>query len=144
MSKPNSCHIKLAGFELTVLGRQFPNSHDVWDGNWLNVVCTCQDAPLKIKATGAFMTESEIEDLQSKLVEAKSKTIDRIRVEIIEPTLNLFLSSTPEKQILLQVDLQPDGKYQSEKFEFRLNHDEIDIAIAECQAVLRAYPRRGV
>jgi hypothetical protein len=144
MNEPQSCHLKLAGFELTILGRQFPDSHDVWDGNWLNVVCRSQDARLKVKATGPFLNVDEIADLHSKLMQVSTREIDRLRVEIMEPTLNLSLSMAPEKQILLHVDLQPDGKKNSEHFEFSLNHGEIDVAIIQCQAILRAYPMRGV
>ena len=136
MTDQQYCHLKLAGFELTVLGRQFPDSHDVWDGNWLNFVCNCQDSRLKIKVTGPFLTVGEIMDLHGKLKQANGGEISFARVEIIEPELNLFLSITSENKILLQVDLQPDGKRQSERCEFKLNQTEISAAIEQCQIIL--------
>jgi hypothetical protein len=144
MTDPQYCHLKLAGFELIVLGRQFPDSHDVWDGNWLNVVCNCQDARLKLKATGPFLTVGEIMDLLDKLKQANEGEISFARVEIIEPELNLFLSVTSDKQILLQADLQPEGKRQSVRFEFKLNQAEIQAAIEQCQIILQTYPMRGI
>jgi hypothetical protein len=144
MTDPQYCHLKLAGFELTVLGRQFPDSHDVWDGNWLNVVCNCQDARLKLKATGPFLTVGEIMDLLDKLKQANEGEISFARVEIIEPELNLFLSVTSDKQVLLQADLQPEDKRQSERFEFKLNQAEILAAIEQCQIILQTYPMRGI
>jgi hypothetical protein len=142
MTKPQSSRIKLAGFELTILGRQFPDSHDVWDGNWLHVVCTCRDAILNVEASGPFLNVGEILDLQSKLEQASSGEIDQDRVEIMEPNLGLSLSKAPGRKITLHVALQPDGKNQSERFEFTLSQSELEHAIEQCRVVLLNFPMR--
>src|SRR5262249_19116286 len=37
LMQPVEPDLKLDGFSLWVLGRQFPGANDHWDGNWLNV-----------------------------------------------------------------------------------------------------------
>ena len=44
--------IRLAGFQLWVHGRQFPDSQDCWDGNWLNVTAHCDAAKGSVWALG--------------------------------------------------------------------------------------------
>jgi len=47
--------VRLAGFELWVHGRQFPDSQDYWDGNWLNVTAHCGAAGGSVWASGAIL-----------------------------------------------------------------------------------------
>ena len=140
MTEQQICQLNLAGFEMTILGRQFPDSHDVWDGNWLNVVCKYQNS----EATGPFLSVGEIADFQSKLKQTKAGKIDYAEVEIMEPELSLALSNTADRQMLFKVQLLPDDKKQFEHCEFKINQNEIAAAIEQCQTILQAYPLRGI
>jgi hypothetical protein len=144
MKQTETCQLNLSGFELTIYGRQFSDSHDAWDGNWLNVYCKCQSVGRTAKASGSFLNVGEIADLQSKLARLSNSDLVSERVEIIEPTLDLVLSSTAAKQRLLKVILQPDGKMPTEIFEFNIDKNDLDLAIAQCQTSLRNYPMRGL
>lgn len=39
--EPRAPDFCIGGFKLWVYGREFPESHDYWDGNWINVVVRC-------------------------------------------------------------------------------------------------------
>jgi hypothetical protein len=38
LQNPDFC---IGGLEVSIYGRQFPESDDYWDGNWLNVIACC-------------------------------------------------------------------------------------------------------
>jgi hypothetical protein len=65
----------LAGFEMRVLGRQYPDEYDEWDGNWLNVECECKAHGGVVRTHGAFVSVWEVGNLarqRDKLVTGKS------------------------------------------------------------------------
>ena len=47
--------IRFAGLQIWIHGRQFPESMDHWDGNWLNVTAHCDQAGASVWATGAIL-----------------------------------------------------------------------------------------
>ena len=42
--------LKLEGLQIWVHGRQFPDLHDYWDGNWLRVTAHCGGSGASIGA----------------------------------------------------------------------------------------------
>ena len=57
--------LALAGFRLSVLGREFHDSHDTWDGNWLQVEAECTADGATARLTGPFVRVDEIVRLAS-------------------------------------------------------------------------------
>lgn len=47
--------IKFAGMSLWVLGRQFPDLDDYWDGNWLNVQVRVEASGAAVEAAGPII-----------------------------------------------------------------------------------------
>ena len=43
--------VAFAGFRLWVFGRQFPDSKDYWDGNWIVVKAECDSILSKTQAS---------------------------------------------------------------------------------------------
>jgi hypothetical protein len=82
---PVGITFELAGFSLEVLGRQFPDAQDYWDGNWLEVKCTCAAPGSFVEAEGPFVHLSEIERLETLL----SGTERERKMNLIEPDLAL-------------------------------------------------------
>jgi hypothetical protein len=66
--------LKMHQFKLWIHGRQFPESTDFWDGNWLNISAYCGESGASVYTNGAIVHLSEIEkwlnlcqDLNQKL-----------------------------------------------------------------------------
>jgi hypothetical protein len=51
--------LKIAGFQLWIHGRQFPNAQDYWDGNWRNVTVNCGASGASVWTSGAFVMVSD-------------------------------------------------------------------------------------
>jgi hypothetical protein len=47
--------LKLAGFQLWVHSRQFPQEEDYWDGNWVNVTAHCAGKGASVWVRGAII-----------------------------------------------------------------------------------------
>ena len=59
--------VSLAGFRLWVCGRQFPDSTDYWDGNWVVVRAECESLASRTEARGPFIHLSELETWREEL-----------------------------------------------------------------------------
>jgi hypothetical protein len=46
--------LKLEGLQIWVHGRQFPDLHDYWDGNWLRVTAHCGGSGASVFTTGSI------------------------------------------------------------------------------------------
>ncbi len=47
--------LKLGGFSLWVLGRQFPDATDYWDGSWFNVRARIEAPGAVVQAQGCLV-----------------------------------------------------------------------------------------
>lgn len=55
-------NIKLAGLQIWIHSRQFPDNDDLWDGNWLKVTVHCGANGASVWTSGAILHLSEIAD----------------------------------------------------------------------------------
>jgi hypothetical protein len=51
--------LKIAGFQLWIHGRQFPNAQDYWDGHWRNVTVHCGASGASVWTSGAIVMVSD-------------------------------------------------------------------------------------
>jgi hypothetical protein len=59
--------LKLGGFSLWVLGHQFPDATDYWDGNWLNVRALVEARGAVVEAQGALVSAPELASFAKQL-----------------------------------------------------------------------------
>src|ERR1051326_3796837 len=52
--------IKLAGLQIWIHSRQFPNADDYWDGNWLNVTAHCGGGGADVWTGGPILHAPDI------------------------------------------------------------------------------------
>ena len=52
--------LKLGTFVLWVHGRQYPDSEDAWDGNWLNVTAHCGASGSRVVVSGAVLDTASL------------------------------------------------------------------------------------
>ncbi|MFM7150996.1 MAG: hypothetical protein ACKO23_14240, partial [Gemmataceae bacterium] len=54
--------IALAGLQLWVHGREFPDSHEPWDGNWLQISVLCEAPGCRVWTSGPLLMDSDLAD----------------------------------------------------------------------------------
>ena len=134
---------KLAGFQLKVLARQFPDSHDIWDGNWLNVIGECNAEGSSVRAAGPFVSLSEIIALLKTMESLHSFSSKKGEVHFMEPELELNFEANSIGGVSFSVDFTPDNLSQSHKFIFDIDLNYLSDAISQCKLILETYPIRG-
>jgi len=133
---------EIAGFKLMVMGRQFPDAQDYWDGNWLNVRCECKASGARVEAQGPLVHLSEIAELLNGLKALSEGNGKKANVDFIEPELGLRFEVGSRGDLKFEVRLTPNALEQSHRFDFAIDLSYLPVAIGQCKAILDAYPRR--
>jgi hypothetical protein len=135
--------LKVLGFQLWISGREFRESQDYNDGNWLNITAHCGGGGSSAWVTGPYICLSEIQGwLKSceTLAETKEGTAE---LETIEPELNVLLNSKSQDSIEMEVTIshQPYSQQHKSAYELKLTH--LNTLIQDLKAIMDKYPIRG-
>lgn len=135
--------LKLAGFQLWVHGRQFPEAVDYDDGNWLRVTAHCGASGASVWAQGAILMVTDIARFGDACTamyrgEAKLGTL-----EPLEPEICIMLRNSDNLgHICATVKITPDHLAQSHLFEFDIDQSYLPDIIAQCSEIVRKFPIR--
>lgn len=135
--------LKISGFQLWVSGREFPDSQDYDDGNWLNITAHCGGGGSSAWVTGPYIELPEIQDwLKSceTLVEVKEGIAE---LETIEPGLSILLNAKSQDSVEMEVMISHQPYSQQHKSTYELNSTDLTGLIQNLQAILDKYPIRG-
>ena len=135
--------IKMAGFQLWVHGRQFPNAEDYWDANWLNVTAHCGGEGASVWTSGSILHLGELTQLLSEMKQLHQTLSGEAELRCIEPELHLKLVARNLGQIELEVNITPNNMIQEHRFKFEIDQSYLPEAIVGCEKVLAAYPLKN-
>ena len=127
--------LKLAGFQLWIHGRQFPESRDHWDGNWLNVTSHCGAAGASIWASGAIITTMDIEKFSAECERLYKGLAAEATIDPVEPNLHLSLRTTDSLgHIRMLVEITQDHMSQKHELSFEIDQSYLPEVISQCRA----------
>ena len=137
--------LKIAGFQLWVNGRQFPDSTDYDDGNWLLVAAHCGEAGSSVWAEGALLQAQDIvgfgKDCE-KLLRGEAK---KGSLQTCEPNLHIEIEATDSLgHFRMQVEITPDHMAQKHQFKFEIDQSYFPAIIEQCEKFTVRFPVRGV
>lgn len=142
LGKPS---LRVANFQLWIHGRQFPDSDDYDDGNWLRITAHCGGAGASAWVHGAVLTVVDIAGLGKECESLYAGTRQTATLEPLEPDLSLFIESIDRAgHLRVTVDITPDLMFQRHRFEFQIDQTFLPAIILDCAEVLRAFPIRGL
>jgi hypothetical protein len=132
--------IQLAGLSIWALSRQFPESEDFWDGNWLDVI-------VRVEASGAFvevrrpcLRTDEVEAFADQLTLLYRELRGTAELACIEPHVSVKMTCSPLGEVEVIVDLSPDNVTQSHRFVFAIDQSYVPATLAGCRKVLNRFP----
>lgn len=136
--------ISIGPLKIWILGRQFPEHQDYWDGNWLNVTALCEGNGSRVKVSGSFIHLGELKQWKEALVEFQHKLVGSINLPTMEPTLGIKITTTNSGTGQLDCEIDITGNHISEQHHFVLNIDQSYLSglLAQLAIVLREYPIR--
>ena len=132
--------IKLAEFQLWVHSRQFPQSEDYWDGNWLNVTAHCGSQGTDVWVNGSILGAPDFASWLTALEEMNRKLSGEANLEGIEPELRVELTMKSLGHIWVRVEITPDHMIQEHVFQFEVDQSYLERLIEDCRKLLAKYP----
>lgn len=140
LGRPDIC---IAGLCVWIHCRQFPDSKDYWDVNWLNVSVRCGASGSSVIVNGSIIHLSEISFLLSGLEQLYKNLSGKANLECMEPELSIELEAENGGHIKMTVDITPDHTKQQHRYEFEIDQSYLPKIISECKAALEKFPIIG-
>lgn len=134
----------LAGFQLWVHRREFPELHDYDDGNWLEVTAHVGAAGASVWTTGPILMTVDIERWRRGCQQLYDQLAGTAELGSFEPNLHLTLQAVDRVGHLeLQVTITPNHLTQEHVFKMELDQSHLPAVLAQCEQLLQAWPIRG-
>jgi len=141
LGKPS---IKLEGLQIWIHGRQFTDSADFWDGNWLNVTAHCGGQGASVFASGPIIHLSEIVRWKTEAEILQKTLTGKATLNCLEPNLSVSLRAMSLGHIQMEVSITNDQLRQKHWFEFEIDQSYIPTLVGQCASILENFSLRDV
>lgn len=136
--------LKVAGFQLWVHGRQYPEADDYWDRNWLRVTAHCGASGASVWAQGAIVMVTDIAGFGNQCDAMLRGDATSAHLDPLEPELKVVLETGDRLgHIRVQVEITPNHLAQSHKLEFEVDQSYLPDIIRQCSSIVDEYRIRG-
>ena len=132
--------IKLAGLSVWVSSREFPDSDDYWDGNWLHVHIHVEADGASVQVSGPCVRTDEIEEFTEQLALLHRDLRGTANLACMEPYLAAKVTCGTLGGVQVEVEVTPDHLAQSHRFLFGLDQSYLPAVLSGCRDVLHRFP----
>jgi hypothetical protein len=132
--------IRLDGLRIWVHGRQFPDSDDYWDGNWLKVTANCGGNGATVSVTGPIIHLSELDRWLVQTEGLYRSLAGKANLDCMEPLLSVSLKAKSLGHIKLEVSITPNHLTQKHWFQFEIDQSYLPALVRQCRSLLGTYP----
>ncbi len=136
--------LQIAGLQLWIHRREFPESKDYWDGNWLIVTVHCCAFGADVWVSGPILNLSELHQWMVECESMYASLLGEANIERMEPNLSVKLKMTQLGQIDMWVYITPNHLYQEHCFKFEIDQSYLLGLINSLKIIFRSYPIRGL
>jgi hypothetical protein len=147
MSNVSDCRrapdLRLAGLSLWVRGREYPDSEDYWDGNWLNIDARVEAKAAVVKTNGACLRSTEVADFVQELEKLYENVPGMAELRCMEPYLSVKATCDKLGQVEVTVDITPDHRTQKHRFIFSIDQSYLPETMNGCRRILARFPVKG-
>jgi hypothetical protein len=138
-SEPNLC---CGPLKIWVLGRQFPDATDYWDGNWLNIVAHYSVGETSITVRGPMLHLGEITIWKDDLIKMRELLRGDADLPTTEPNLRVKLRCNHLGHVEVNCSITPEHLSEHHTFAFEMDQTYLPALIGQCERVLEEYPVR--
>jgi len=135
--------IELGTLQIWIHGREFPDSMDYWDGNWLQITAHCSALGADVWTNGPFLRVPDI----AGWIDACERLYKTFQGEAylggIEPEFAVTLMGDKLGHVTMSVDITPQYLTQRHTLKFDLDQSCLPTHISACRVLLDKYPMRG-
>jgi hypothetical protein len=135
--------LKVGWFQLWVHGRQFPDSSDYWDGNWLYVTAHCGGLGASVFASGAILTVGDLLQWSKACDALAAREVMEAELNPLEPELRVVvLPSDSLGHHEMCVFITPEHLTQKHEFRLAIDQTELGEIARRCRRIASTYPLR--
>jgi len=136
--------LKIGEFSLWVHGREFPESTDFYDANWLNVTAHCAANGAIVWTQGAVLMTTDLQRWAEQCETLYQSLNGEAILYSFEPNLRVTINSADTLGHLnMQVEITSNHLNQSHVFYFEFDQSYLPLLVRQCRDVIAAYPIRG-
>ncbi len=135
--------LEIVGLRLWVHGRQFPDSTDYWDGNWVRITAYCAYGESRVRVDGSVVHLSEIAGLLRGCENLSESLAGRTGLDSMEQNLKLELVAKKLGRVAVDIQITPEPMRESHRFRDEIDQTSLPSIIAACSRLLENYPLRG-
>lgn len=131
-------------FSLWVFGRQFPESEDYWDGNWLNVKAEVVAPDSCVRVSGAIIHLGELAGFAKELEKFDQTLAGTACLSCIEPNLKIVIEGKSLGHLKATIDITPEHLTQRHRFISEFDQTFLKPLLIQLRNVLSRYPLKAV
>jgi len=137
LGKPD---IEISGLQIWIHGRQFPDSEDYWDGNWLRVTVHCGAQGASVWATGSIVHLSELYGWKESSEALHESLKGEANLDCMEPELSVSIKAESLGHLKMNVKITPNNLEQDHSFIFEIDQSYLPKLIKACSKILQSHP----
>ena len=138
--KPQIC---IMGLNIWILGREFPESKDYEEGNWLNVIVECEDSKTHACTSGPLLVITELEYWGKQCCEFLIQPNKEITLISDGFQFWVDIKMNSEENLTFDVHMyneEDEDKEDIKDFYFQISKLDIEFFIEQIKKVLIDYP----
>ena len=131
--------LSFSGFKVWIFGRQFPESSDSFDANWLVAAAYCESIGSQTFVQGPIIHLSEIHQWLADLKKLHSIVQGEAALHCMEPYLkaNVVLDKLGNGELI--VDITPDHLKEKHEFRFEVDQSYLPAVISDLKDIIDKY-----
>src|SRR5688572_10277914 len=105
--------LSLGRLEIWIHGRQFPQSADYWDGNWLEVTVRCQTERAMVWTAGPIIHLSELTHWIKSTEQMHNTLTGEANLACMEPELDVAMKIDKLGHVQVQVQITSNSPHEN-------------------------------
>ena len=135
--------VRIGGVSVWVRGREFPDSNDYWDGNWLEVTVYCQYPGARVWCEGPLIHAAELQGFLTGCEDLHRSLTGQANLDCLEPNLAIQMVGNGRGAITMKVTVTPDSVRQTHAFEEEIDQSYLPAIVSGCREILSRFPIVG-
>ena len=135
--------LTLAGLSIWARSREFSESDDYWDGNWIDIRARVEAPGAFVETSGPWVRSDEIAAFAEELEVLYRDLRGAAEFRCVEPMLGARVVVGVRGNVEVTIEITPDHLAQSHRFEFAIDQSYLGATLSGCRRLLARFPVKG-
>lgn len=136
--------LSIGCLKLWIHEREFLDSDDYWDGNWLAATAHYITASSSVKISGPFIHLSDLANLKDSFQKLSANLSGTLQVEFVEPHLSFEFNMSYLGQCIVVISMISYNMEEEHRFSCQLDQSYFPTIIEELKRIETTHPFKGV